>query len=78
MRKVYSAEEILEILRSLKTLELDKDGRLDVSFHDVEPAWGMSSINEFVPNSFTRELLELIEYHMSEPSEDEKDNVDDV
>ena len=56
----HSPEKIIEILRSITKLEITKTGELDTWFDVSYP----ESINSFVPGSFTRELLELIESHL--------------
>lgn len=58
----HSPEKIIEILRSITKLELDSEGILDVWFEGGESA---ESINSFIPGSFTRELLCLIEEHLN-------------
>jgi hypothetical protein len=56
----HSPEKIIEILRSITKLEITKIGELDIWFDQEFP----ESVNSFVPGSFTRELLELIESHL--------------
>ena len=58
----HSPEKVIEILRSITKLEIDHEGVLDVWFEGGESA---ESINSFIPGSFTRELLVLIEQHLS-------------
>lgn len=57
----HSPEKIIEILRSIEKLSVD-DGELDTLF--VDSTSGPESISGFIPGSFTRELLELIEKHL--------------
>jgi hypothetical protein len=56
----YSPEKIVEILHSVKKFSV-KDGELDTWFQDSQYPEG---IRGFIPGSFTRELLELIERHL--------------
>jgi hypothetical protein len=60
MSDKHSPEQIIEILRSIKYLSIT-DGELDTYFVDSEIPEG---INSFIPGSFTRELLEMIESHL--------------
>ena len=60
--KTYSEQEILDILHSIDFLSGEDDEPLDVRFKGES---AMSGISEFIPGSFTRELLSTIEYHMS-------------
>lgn len=53
-------EDILKILHSITKLSVE-DGELDTYFDNSQQAEGIRS---FQPDSFTRELLELIEYHL--------------
>lgn len=57
----HSPEKIVEILHSIKELSV-KDGELNVLFVDSTAGW--ESIPGFIPGSFTRKLLELIEDHL--------------
>ena len=59
----HSPQKIVEILHSIKELSV-KDGELDVLFIDSTSGW--ESISGFIPESFTRQLLELIEGHLLE------------
>jgi hypothetical protein len=60
-KKQYTAEEIVVILHEIKSVSIEDGGTLDVVF-----ASGFEgSPSEFVAGTFTRELLELIEHHMS-------------
>jgi hypothetical protein len=56
-----SPEAIVGILHSITKLKLDKVGDLDVWFDNGEHPEGIRS---FVPGSFTKELLELIEEYL--------------
>ncbi|MCK9567424.1 hypothetical protein M0R72_00575 [Candidatus Pacearchaeota archaeon] len=58
----HSPEKVIEILRSISKLEIDREGVLDVWFEGGESA---ESIHSFIPGSFTRELLILIEEHLN-------------
>jgi len=58
----HSPEKVIEILRSITKLEIDPEGFLDVWF---EGGTSAESPNSFIPGSFTRELLVLIEEHLS-------------
>jgi hypothetical protein len=60
--------EVLSILHSFKELSI-KDGELDVKLAD-DTCWSVST--SFVPGSFTRELVELIEKHLLDEDLDEK------
>jgi hypothetical protein len=62
METVKTAEEIIVILHSINGLSMDESHELDVLFDD-EPIPCVS--REFIPGSFTRELVELIEKHMT-------------
>jgi hypothetical protein len=58
--KKHTPEEIVAILHSVTKLSV-KDEELDVwQDGDTYPA----GIRSFIPGSFTRELLELIEEHL--------------
>lgn len=59
--KKKSSKEIIEILNSIEKLSVE-DGELDTWFKDSTT--GPEAITGFIPGSFTRELLELIEKHM--------------
>lgn len=61
----YSPEEIVGILHSIETLYVG-DGYLEVRFKETKLDSGGESISSFIPGSFTRELLELIEDHLFE------------
>ena len=54
-------EQIIEILRSIQKVSLYENKYLDVWFNDSYPV----SISSFIPGSFTRQLLELIEQHLN-------------
>jgi len=56
----HPPERIIEILHSIKKLFV-KDGELDTWFDDDQYA---SGIRSFIPDSFTRQLLELTEDHL--------------
>ncbi len=56
----YSSEDIVKILHSIKKFSVE-DGELDTWFEDSEYAEG---VRGFIPGSFTRELLELVERHL--------------
>lgn len=64
-KKKKSPEEIVQILHSIKTLIIE-DGELDTWFQDSTCGEG---IRGFIPGSFIRELLELIEDHLLNGSE---------
>jgi hypothetical protein len=51
---------ILDILHSIKDFNVEDD-QFDVVFNEGE----VLGTQEFVPGSFTRELLELIERHLA-------------
>lgn len=69
MCKKHSPEDIVKILHSITKLSV-ADGELDTWFEFDETP---SGIRSFVPNSFTRKLLELIEDHLLEnKNEDSK------
>jgi hypothetical protein len=68
----HSPEKIIEILRSIDKLTIDSNGELDTLF--IDSTSGPEGITEFIPGSFTRELLELIEWHLSD--HDVKDTLD--
>jgi hypothetical protein len=55
-----NVESIVELLHSIKKLSVD-GGYLEAWFDKDQ--YG-SSITSFIPDSFTRDLLELIEYHI--------------
>lgn len=62
MERPKTTEEIIKILHSITKVEIDDCNNLDTWFdNDVVP----SGINGFIPGSFTRELLELIEKHIT-------------
>lgn len=60
-RMICNVENTLELLHSIKRFSV-ADGFLEAWFEDDECS---SSITEFIPGSFTRELLELIEDHIT-------------
>lgn len=55
-------EEIIKILKSIDNLVLDKDGCLEVFTNKGSHG---EVITSFIPGSFTRELLTLIELEMN-------------
>ena len=57
----HSSQEILNILHSIKQIELDNDGCILVK-QDADTSGAY--ITSFEPDSFTYELLALIEKHM--------------
>lgn len=57
----HSPEKIVEILHSIVKLEMDGN-ELNVYFDGDE---NVNVANSFLPQSFTRELLELIEDHLA-------------
>ena len=61
----HSPEKIVEILHSIKNFSIE-DGELDTWFEDSQYFEG---IRGFIPNSFTRDLLELIERHLLDGSD---------
>jgi hypothetical protein len=62
MEQPKTSEEIVKILHSITRVEVDTCNNLDTWFEDgVVP----SGINSFRQGSFTKELLELIEKHMT-------------
>lgn len=61
----HSPEKIVEILHSIKKFSIE-DGELDTWFEDSQYPEG---IRGFMPNSFTRDLLELIERHLLDGSD---------
>ena len=58
----YKPEDIVQILNSIKKLSIE-DGELDVLFYGFDSP---ESISGFERNSFTRNLLELIESTLKE------------
>jgi len=70
MHKRYSPEEIVRILNSIERVSVE-DGELDIWFKDSNSPEG---IRGFIPGSFTRELLELIEDHLLDDQSDEQDS----
>jgi hypothetical protein len=56
----YTPEEVIEILHSIKKLSV-KYGELDTWINDDKYS---SRIQGYMPGSFTRELLELIQKHL--------------
>lgn len=62
-REVHKSEKIIEILHSISKVKVDGD--LEVWFNQDEDP---EAITSFIPGSFTRELLELIEKHLVEGS----------
>ena len=62
MKKKHTPEKIVKILHSIKILSV-KDGELDVCF---DKDCYFSGISGFIPGSFTRQLLELIEDYLLE------------
>ena len=66
----HSPEKIIEILRSIDKLTLNSNGELDTLF--VDSICGPEGISGFIPGSFTRELLELIEWHLLDHNVGEK------
>lgn len=60
-RKVYSPEEIVEILHSIIEVKLDTSGEIEAKLAG-DPL--TNSLRSFSYGSFTRELLELIEDHI--------------
>jgi len=60
----HSPEKIIEILRSIEKVSLDASGQLDTLF--IDSTSGPEGIRGFIPGSFTRELLELIEWHLQD------------
>lgn len=59
-RMICNVENTLELLHSIKRISVE-DGYLEAWFDDEE--YG-SSITSFIPGSFTREVLELLEDHI--------------
>jgi hypothetical protein len=76
MKRIYSAADILHTLRAIKSLELDSNGCLEVGFFGASCAEEKCSISEFDSDTFTRDLLVDIEYHMSPEEEDEKEEAE--
>lgn len=60
-RKVYSAQEIVDILQSIEKVQI-ADGELEIFLRGDET--GASVCTGFIPGSFTRELMDLIYDHM--------------
>ena len=60
----HSPEKIVEILHSITKVSLDESLELDTWFDGKVGNGDIEGINGFIPNSFTRELLELIEKHL--------------
>lgn len=58
----YSASELLELISNIE------DIRFDEAHDEVEVLWknelAWSVISEYIPGSFTRQLLELIDCHL--------------
>lgn len=61
-----SPKEIIEILHSIEKLSVE-DGELDTWFKDTE--FPMVT-REFIPESFTRQLLDLIEGYLLDDTEE--------
>ena len=55
--------KIVEILHSIKDVKIEDDGDVVVYFNDSEEGF---VVREFNRNSFTRELIELIEDYATE------------
>jgi len=61
MTSKRTPEEIVKIMHSILEVDVD-EGYIEVLFDDS--VYGPSNKNSFVPGSFTRRLLELIEEHL--------------
>ena len=61
--KIYTAQEIVDILDSIEKVEIVNE-ELEISFKSGDAR--ASVFTSFVPDSFTRELMELIYHHMTE------------
>lgn len=61
-------EEIIKILRSISRVEIDEHGVLSAFFEKDQTG---NSINGFIPGTFTRELLALIEAELNNELIDE-------
>jgi uncharacterized protein YkuJ len=64
----HTPAEILDTLRSIHEVQFDEDGVLDVRF---ERDGELMCASEYKQRSFMRELLELIEYHLTYPAKEE-------
>lgn len=58
----HTPETIIQVLHSITEVKLNSDGEVDAWFDGEADASGK---REFEYGSFTRELLELIEEHLS-------------
>lgn len=61
----HSPEKIIEILHSITGISRDNAGGVDFTFDGGQSP---EVANGFIPGSFTRKLLELIEEHLKEQS----------
>lgn len=61
----YSVQDILSIMKSIKKVSLEDSGLETYFVDDPYP----NSISSFIPGSFTRELLELIEKHLDKQAD---------
>lgn len=64
--KVYTPEEIVDILQSIERVEVVGD---ELEIYLKGDTTGASVYTGFVPGSFTRELMELIYHHMTPEDE---------
>jgi len=62
MTSKRTPEEIVKIMHSILEVDVD-EGYVEVLFDD-SGVYGPSNKNSFIPGSFTRKLLELIEEHL--------------
>lgn len=56
--------DIVEVLASVKEVRLDEDGHVEVMWKDRDGEW--FSAREYTPNTFTRRLLDNIEFTLRE------------
>jgi len=61
-RNEYTPKQIIQILRSIENISFDISGEMDIQF---DGDLNSCVIHSFIPGSFTRELLELIEKHLT-------------
>lgn len=72
-------KQIIDILHSIKDVRLDKDGEVEVLFDPPSTTFpdGWEPNAGFVYNSFTRNLLELIEDGLNGRLEESNEEVKD-
>lgn len=57
----HTSEKLLKILRSFEQVWLDEEDRIQVTFNDSQEVF---SIEEFEEDTFTRDIMEVIEYYL--------------